>query len=198
MCEPEPKAKAQKNEAMKSLWIHRQLGWSHSRMASLGLCFFAVLLIPKAVLSQTSEKVVIASCYDGDTCTSSTGEKIRLACIDTPELRGKRAEPVPAKAARDHIRELVVGRKVTIRRITTDRYGRTVAELFVNGSNVQQQLVASGYASIYWRYADQCPWIRREKTYTHHTQSVKGSTEQARSQRPCPTFVQPLKTTQTY
>ena len=196
MCEPEPKAKAQKNEAMKSLWIHRQLGWSHSRIASLGLCFFAVLLIPKAVLSQTSEKVVIASCYDGDTCTSSTGEKIRLACIDTPELRGKRAEPVPAKAARDHIRELVVGRKVTIRRITTDRYGRTVAELFVNGSNVQQQLVASGYASIYWRYADQCPWIRREKTYTHHTQSVKGSTEQARSQRPCPTFVQPLKTTQ--
>ena len=196
MCEPEPKAKAQKNEAMKSLWIQRQLGWSHSRIASLGLCFFAVLLIPKAVLSQTSEKVVIASCYDGDTCTSSTGEKIRLACIDTPELRGKRAEPVPAKAARDHIRELVVGRKVTIRRITTDRYGRTVAELFVNGSNVQQQLVASGYASIYWRYADQCPWIRREKTYTHHTQSVKGSTEQARSQRPCPTFVQPLKTTQ--
>ena len=196
MCEPEPKAVTQKNEAMKSLWIHRQLGWSHSRIASLGLCFFAVLLIPKAVLSQTSEKVVIASCYDGDTCTSSTGEKIRLACIDTPELRGKRAEPVPAKAARDHIRELVVGRKVTIRRITTDRYGRTVAELFVNGSNVQQQLVASGYASIYWRYADQCPWIRREKTYTHHTQSVKGSTEQARSQRPCPTFVQPLKTTQ--
>jgi len=196
LCELEQKAKAQKNEAMKSLWIHRQLGWSHSRIASLGLCFFAVLLIPKAVLSQTSEKVVIASCYDGDTCTSSTGEKIRLACIDTPELRGKRAEPVPAKAARDHIRELVVGRKVTIRRITTDRYGRTVAELFVNGSNVQQQLVASGYASIYWRYADQCPWIRREKTYTHHTQSVKGSTEQARSQRPCPTFVQPLKTTQ--
>ena len=129
-------------------------------MASLGLCFFAVLLIPKAVLSQTSEKVVIASCYDGDTCTSSTGEKIRLACIDTPELRGKRAEPVPAKTARDHLRELVVGRKVNIRRITTDRYGRTVAELFVNGSNVQQQLVASGYASIYWRYADQCPWIR--------------------------------------
>ena len=155
-----------------------------------------MLLIPKAVLGQTSEKVVITSCYDGDTCTSSTGEKIRLACIDTPELRGKRADPVPAKEARDYLRELVVSRQVAIRRITTDRYGRTVAELFIDGSNVQQQLVASGHASIYWRYADQCPWIRREKTYTHHTQSVKGSTEQARSQRPCPTFVQPLKTTQ--
>ena len=119
-----------------------------------------MLLLPKALLSQTSKKVVITSCYDGDTCTSSTGEKIRLACIDTPELRGKRADPVPAKEARDYLRELVVGRKVTIRRITTDRYGRTVAELFLNGSNVQQQLVASAHASIYWHYADQCPWIR--------------------------------------
>ncbi len=119
-----------------------------------------MLLLPKGALGQTSDEVVITSCYDGDTCTSSTGEKIRLACIDTPELRGNNADPIPAKEARDYLRELVVGRKVNIRRITNDRYGRTVAELFVNGSNIQQQLVASGHASIYWRYADQCPWIR--------------------------------------
>ena len=160
LCELEQKSKAQKNELMKSSPVHRQLGWSHSCVASFCLCFFAVLLLPKASLGQASEKVVITSCYDGDTCTSSSGEKIRLACIDTPELRGKRADPVPAKEARNYLIELVVGRKVTIRRITTDRYGRTVAEIFVNGSNVQQQLVANGHASIYWRYADQCPWIR--------------------------------------
>ena len=146
LCELEPKAVTQKNELMKSSPVHRQLGWSHSCVASFCLCFFAVLLLPKASLGQASEKVVITSCYDGDTCTSSTGEKIRLACIDTPELRGKRAEPVPAIEARDYLRELVLGRKVTIRRITTDRYGRTVAELFIDGSNVQQQLVASGHA----------------------------------------------------
>jgi len=104
--------------------------------------------------------VFIASCYDGDTCRSNTGGKIRLACIDTPELRGKRANPVPAKAARDYLRALVVGRDVGIRRITTDRYGRTVAELFVDGSNVQHQLVAAGHAEIYWKYAHQCEWTR--------------------------------------
>ena len=69
--------------------------------------------------------VVIASCYDGDTCTTTTGERVRLACIDTPELRGKRAEPVPAKAARDHLRDLVLGKKVRIRPITEDRYEHT-------------------------------------------------------------------------
>ena len=106
--------------------------------------------------------VVIASCYDGDTCTTTTGERVRLACIDTPELVGKRAEPAPAKAARDHLRDLVVGKKVGIRRITADRYGRTVAELFHGTANVQQEMVATGYAEIYWRYADQCPWTKGE------------------------------------
>ena len=102
--------------------------------------------------------VVIASCYDGDTCTTTTGERVRLACIDTPELVGKRAEPAPAKAARDHLRNLVVEKKVGIRRITEDRYGRTVAELFLGLTNVQQEMVAIGHAEILWRYAHQCPW----------------------------------------
>ena len=102
--------------------------------------------------------VVIASCYDGDTCTTTTGELVRLACIDTPELRGKRAEPLTAQAAREHLRALVVGKKVGIRRITKDRFGRTVAELFLGITNVQQEMVASSHAEIYWRYAYQCPW----------------------------------------
>ena len=106
--------------------------------------------------------VVIASCYDGDTCTTTTGERVRLACIDTPELVGMRAEPVPAKAARDFLRNLVVGKKVRIRRITEDRYGRTVAELFVGERNVQREMVATGHAEVYQRYAHQCPWTDDE------------------------------------
>ena len=82
-----------------------------------------------------------------------------MACIDTRALTGPRADPVPAKAARDHLRRMVVGKQVEIRRITKDRYGRTVAELFVNGSaTVQQQLVAAAHAEIDWRYAHQCHW----------------------------------------
>ena len=104
--------------------------------------------------------VVIATCYDGDTCTTTTGERVRLACIDTPELTGKRAEPVPARAARDHLRNLVVGKKVGIRRITEDLYGRTVVELFLGTTNVQQEMVVSGHANIYWKYAHQCSWTK--------------------------------------
>ena len=106
--------------------------------------------------------VVIASCYDGDTCITTTGERVRLACIDTPELRGKRAKLKSAKAARDHLRGLVVGKKIGIRRITEDRYGRTVAELFLGTTNVQQEMVANGHAEVYLRYANQCSWANKD------------------------------------
>ena len=88
-------------------------------------------------------------CYDGDNCTTTKGEKIRLACIDTPELRGSRANPVPAKAARDYLNKLVAGGQVSILRITKDRYGRTVAEISKGRINIQKQLVSKGYAQIY-------------------------------------------------
>lgn len=99
--------------------------------------------------------VNIRSCWDGDTCRTTTGERIRLACIDTPE-RGEYG----ATAATQATRAMVSGKTVGIRRITQDRYGRTVAELYAGGVNVGQKLVNQGYARIYDRYAYQCPWAR--------------------------------------
>ena len=125
---------------------------------ALFLLLFLVLAAP--ALAQST--ITIQSCYDGDTCTSTTGEKIRLACIDTPELKGNRADPVPAKAARDYLNGLVAGEEVAIRRIAKDRYGRTVAEISMDDVNIQQRLVEKGLARVYKRYADQCPWSRSE------------------------------------
>ena len=104
--------------------------------------------------------VIIQSCYDGDTCKTTQGEKIRLACIDTPELRGVKADPIPAKASRDYLNYLVAGSKVTIKRITEDRYGRTVAELFKGSMNIQEHLVEKNFARIYERYSSQCDWSK--------------------------------------
>ena len=115
--------------------------------------------------------VTIQSCYDGNTCTTTEGEKIRLACIDAPEMKASpRLRPTSMQAgtydktsaieSRDYLRQLVLGKKVSIRRITTDRYGRTVAELFVDGINVGQILVRNGQALIYWKYANACHWTR--------------------------------------
>ena len=107
-----------------------------------------------------TQKIFIKSCYDGDTCTSISGEKIRLACIDTPEIRGKRAEPERALYVRDYLNNLISGKEIKIRRITYDRYGRTVAELYKDEKNLQKHLVDLGLAKVYKKYAYQCKWSK--------------------------------------
>ncbi|WP_320667465.1 thermonuclease family protein [Prochlorococcus sp. MIT 1307] len=130
--------------------------WNLLKLGLTALLAFTVFVY----FSNKEEQVTIKSCYDGDTCTTARGEKIRLACIDTPELRGNRANRMPAKAARDYLNGLVAGEKVSIRRITKDRYGRTVAELSKGRINIQKRLVSKGYAQIYQRYANQCRWSK--------------------------------------
>ena len=103
-------------------------------------------------------EIIIKDCYDGDTCTSSKGEKIRLACIDTPEIKGKRAKPNEAIAAKNFLNEMIKGKKVFIRRVTEDKYGRTVGELSFNGENLQELLVKEGHAEIYKKYSKSCEW----------------------------------------
>ena len=121
----------------------------------------AVLLSPGLLSPGFAHEIVATgSCFDGDTCRTSEGEQIRLACIDTPEMGGKRAQPQRARDARDRLRSLVVGKSVSLQRISSDRYGRTVGELFVDGMNVQQVMVASRHVRIDRRYAHQCPRSR--------------------------------------
>mgnify|MGYP001302098312 CR=1 FL=1 len=128
------------------------------------------ILIPllAAIALPTSESafaslqtIIIENCYDGDTCTTIKDEKIRLACIDTPELKGWKADPIPAKKARDFVNKLVANEEVSIKRITSDRYGRTVGELFKNGVNIQELIVKKGYGKIYKRYTYQCEWSKK-------------------------------------
>ena len=129
-----------------------------------GINFMRSLLVMFLIISFSSKAysalptTIIKSCYDGDTCTTIDGEKIRLACIDTPELKGKKADPVAAREARDFLNNLVTNEEVSIRRITKDRYGRTVAELIKDKTNIQQLLVQKNLAKVYKRYKTQCLW----------------------------------------
>ena len=127
------------------------------RIIKINLILFSIIF-PYSTYSSLPT-TMIKSCYDGDTCTTTDGEKIRLACIDTPELKGKKANPVKAKEAKDFLNNLLAKKKVSINRITTDKYGRTVGELFKDDINVQELIVNKGYGRIYEKYAHQCNWI---------------------------------------
>lgn len=106
--------------------------------------------------------VMITSCYDGDTCSTSSGEKIRLACIDAPELRGRNKDPIPAADARDYLNSLAKGRVLIVRRYGKDRYNRTIAELELEDRrSVNELMVDKGHAKISEQYAWQCDWYKR-------------------------------------
>ena len=121
---------------------------------------FLLILFSLPVLANSDlPKTIIKDCYDGDTCTTINGEKIRLACIDTPELKGKKANPIEAKKAKIFLNNLITNKEVNIRRINYDRYGITFAELFKNDLNIQKLIVEKGYGKIYRNYSYQCPWV---------------------------------------
>ena len=121
------------------------------------LVLFLPIIFSSAINAELPFKI-IKNCYDGDTCTTIDGEIIRLACIDTPELKGKKANLDAAKEARDFLNNLISNKKVSLRRITKDRYGRTVGELIMNGINIQELIVEKGYGKVYKKYAYQCDW----------------------------------------
>lgn len=88
---------------------------------------------------------------------------MRLCGIDAPEL----SQPL-GKESRDYLRSLIAsaGNQVILYISDTDRYGRTVAEVFVPAHNPKQldeerflngEQVQTGMAYRYARYADRCP-----------------------------------------
>ena len=123
--------------------------------------FLNNILFVKSLESNNFTDVKIISCYDGDTCTTSEGEKIRLACIDTPEIRGNEVNLEKALFARDYLNSKVKDKSIILKRITTDKYNRTVGELYADNINIQELLYKKGLARIYKKYAYQCPWTNK-------------------------------------
>jgi len=122
--------------------------------------FLSLFLNYELLAKSDFSSIFIKSCYDGDTCTAIDGEKIRLACIDTPELKGKNSDHEKAIEAKDFLNKLIADKEISIKRITKDRYGRTVAELFKDGVNIQELIVNKGYGEIYKKYSYQCEWSK--------------------------------------
>lgn len=89
---------------------------------------------------------------DGDTLTVMHGgraEAVRLNGIDAPERR-----QAYAARARQMLGELTYGKTVRVNVTGRDRYGRTLADLYLaDGRCVNHELVRAGLAWWFRRYA---------------------------------------------
>ena len=108
-----------------------------------------------AAAPATDFRATVLSIGDGDTIRVSRQGlpiTIRLACIDAPEM----AQSPYGQQSRSYLQtRLAKGREVTILPHTTDRYGRTVAEV-ISDLNINLVLVEDGQAFAYRQYLGGC------------------------------------------
>jgi len=120
----------------------------------LGVVALAALAWPSEVVAQ-GVKATVLSIGDGDTIRVRQAGKaltVRLACIDAPET----AQSPYGQQARTYLQQrLPIGREVSLKIKTTDRYGRSVAEIF-SGVNINLALVEDGQAFAYRQYLRGC------------------------------------------
>jgi micrococcal nuclease len=122
----------------------------------------AVLVTAQLASAARAETVTVSAVSDGDTLTLSSGRRVRLLQIDTPELGSGECF---SRAARTELLRLVpVGSHVVLeadsRLDRADRYGRLLRYVRHDGVNVNLELVRRGAAAPYFydgdrgRYAD--------------------------------------------
>ena len=111
---------------------------------------------PKPSTPPPSGPVSLVSVGDGDTIrvTTAKGQKVtvRLACIDAPET----AQGQSGTDATQMLKQLLANGSLELRPQTIDKYGRTVAEVYAGGRNVNLEMVRLGMAYAYRQYLSGC------------------------------------------
>lgn len=82
----------------------------------------------------------VCSVHDGDTLNLCDKTKVRLHGIDAPELKQPHGYQ-----ARDYLRELVMDRDVSLKCVGKS-YKRQDCSVYLNGQDVQAQIVKAGLA----------------------------------------------------
>ena len=105
---------------------------------------------------------VVVGVADGDTVTvldpaRRTQIKVRLTEIDTPE----RGQPWGSRA-RQALADKVFRRQVRVASQGEDRYGRTLARLFVGNRDINREMVREGHAWVYRRYSSDA-WLLEDE-----------------------------------
>jgi micrococcal nuclease len=129
-------------------------------------CFFVLFAFFSVCSLAQAQDTVAAKAIrimDGDTFEAliegNVTERIRLHGIDCPE----RNQPY-SDAAKDKLVDLIFSKQIKFIRMAVDRYGRTVAMVFVDNTNVNESLLRAGLAWHFKRYDHNPAWDALERT----------------------------------
>jgi endonuclease YncB( thermonuclease family) len=116
---------------------------------------------------------VVIKVYDGDTITIAAKLPyiesplyrfpVRLNGLDTPELKGNTDdEKTAAKQARDALSQLVLHKKITLKNVQNEKYGRILADVYLDNLCINDWLIKERFAVKYDGGAKQIPasWLK--------------------------------------
>jgi micrococcal nuclease len=103
-------------------------------------------------------KAYVTKVYDGDTITvdielgfslKMSNIKIRLAGIDTPEVRGEEREQ--GLISRDWLSDKILNKWISLNTIkdSKGKYGRYLGYIYYEGENLNEALINEGLAEKY-------------------------------------------------
>lgn len=129
---------------------------------SLAAALCGGLLLGAALAAAPPWRAVVTQVVDGDSVRvappGGAPVEVRLEGIDAPEIC-----QAGGAAARDALRELVQGREVEVRPKGRDVYGRLLATLVLDGTNVNAHQVSEGQAwSLRYKW-DLGPYVKEER-----------------------------------
>jgi len=123
-----------------------------ARVEALLLVAGLLLAAPLGAAGDSFFEGRVVAVFDGDTIevlVERERRRIRIAGIDTPE----RGQPW-AERAKQALSNRVFGKDVRVNEVATDRYGRTVGEVYADNVCVGCELVRGGHAWVYRHFTD--------------------------------------------
>ena len=109
------------------------------------------ILLTTASFFTYAQVTKVSRVIDGDTFETITGEKVRLIGINAPEIGD-----IFGNESKDHLYKLITGIEIELVSDNfsnnTDKYGRSLRYVYINGDDVNKQMISDGYAIAYLKY----------------------------------------------
>jgi micrococcal nuclease len=113
--------------------------------------FLLLVILSITEINASQEIVRVIKIQDGDTITvlnqNNQTQKVRLYCIDAPELSQKFGQE-----SKQYLVDKLLNQLVELTTINIDQYNRYVGIININNKNINLELVDKGRAWVYTEY----------------------------------------------
>ena len=115
---------------------------------------FLITLLLSLPTSSPAGQFKVMRVYDGDTMKAEGSDieiKVRLVGIDAPETSKKKRETGQpySQQAKKYLTDLILKKTIDIRGYGLDRYNRILGLIYLNGRNINLEMIKTGLAEVY-------------------------------------------------